>query len=167
MLLLKSLIIPPYMFFYRIVIFFTKKVSIGNSCYIKKVRFSGKAKVEDRCRITGKPFINIGINFYLNAGCHLLGDITIGNDVMIGPQTVIWGRDHDFIRDIPMNKQKSKLEPIVIKDNVWIGANVTILKGVTIEKGAVIAAGAVVTNDVHEFTVVGGVPATLIKKIKI
>ena len=52
-----------------------------------------------------------------------------------------------------------KEKPVIIDDDVWIGARVTILPGVHIYTGSVIAAGAVVTNDVNEYTVVGGVPA--------
>ena len=56
--------------------------------------------------------------------------------------------------------------PIHIGKNVWIGANATVLAGVTIGDGAVVAAGAVVTKDVQTNTIVGGVPAKIIKKIE-
>lgn len=52
---------------------------------------------------------------------------------------------------------------IVVKDDVWIGANATICSGVTIEQGAIIAAGSVVTKNVEPYTIVGGNPARLIK----
>jgi acetyltransferase-like isoleucine patch superfamily enzyme len=58
------------------------------------------------------------------------------------------------------------LAKIVIKKNAWIGAGATILPGVTIGENAIVAAGAVVTKDVFDNTIVGGVPAKLIKKIK-
>lgn len=61
------------------------------------------------------------------------------------------------------NEQGTISSPIVIKDDVWIGHGAIITKGVTIHPGAVIAAGAVVTKDVEEFSIVGGVPAKLIK----
>ncbi|HLU90186.1 MAG TPA: DapH/DapD/GlmU-related protein, partial [Cyclobacteriaceae bacterium] len=57
--------------------------------------------------------------------------------------------------------------PIIIEDDVWITMNCMIMKGVKIGKGAVIAAGAVVTRDVEPYTVVGGVPAKLIKRLEI
>ena len=162
MLLIKSFIFPIYMFFYRIykIIFFN--VSIGNNCSLRRVDFRGKARIEDGCRISGQPKINIGNNFYLNANCHLLGEVSIGDDVMIGPQTVFWGRDHGIAMGTLMNKQPHISEPIIVHNDVWIGANVTILKGVTINSGSIIAAGAVVTKDVPSNSIVGGIPAKII-----
>ena len=162
--ILKSLIVPIYMLFYRLSIFIIKKVSIGSSCYIKNTKFLGQAQIEDRCRISGKPKVVIGKNFYLNAGCHILGDIKIGDNVMIGPQSIIWGRDHGMKLGTPMNIQPHSIEKIIIEDDVWIGANVTILKNVIIEEGAIVAAGAVVTKKVPPNTIVGGVPAKVIGK---
>lgn len=54
--------------------------------------------------------------------------------------------------------------PVVIEDDVWIGANVVILPGVTVHRGAILAAGAVVNLDVEPYTIAGGVPAKAIKK---
>ena len=65
----------------------------------------------------------------------------------------------------PEKRGNLKPAPIIIGKNVWIGANVTVLPGVTIGDGAIIAAGAVVTKDVAANTIVGGVPAKLIKAI--
>ena len=67
----------------------------------------------------------------------------------------------------PTNRQSMSYAPIHIGKNVWIGANATVLAGVTIGDGAVVAAGAVVTKDVEPNTIVGGVPAKVIKKIEI
>ena len=66
---------------------------------------------------------------------------------------------------IPIKYNKMEEKEIVIADDVWIGAKVTILAGVTIESRCVVAAGAVVTKNVKEHTVVGGVPAKVIKEI--
>ena len=62
-----------------------------------------------------------------------------------------------------MNTQPYYRKPIVIGDDVWIGACAIILKGVTINNGAVIAAGAVVTKDVEPYAIVAGNPARIIK----
>ena len=100
----------------------------------------------------------IGINASIGEQTH------IGSDVMMGPDCVIYTRNHRFDRlDIPMREQGyGPVEPVVIGDDCWIGGRVTILPGVHIGNGAVIAAGAVVTKDVPPYAVVGGVPAKII-----
>jgi acetyltransferase-like isoleucine patch superfamily enzyme/O-antigen/teichoic acid export membrane protein len=88
----------------------------------------------------------------------------IGDFVMIGPRCLFATMQHGFEDwKKPMIFQKAEEKPIVIEDDVWIGANVTVLGGVTIGKGSVIAAGAVVTKDVEPYSIVGGVPAKLIR----
>tara|TARA_B100000927_G_scaffold266413_1_gene239797 strand:- start:112 stop:603 length:492 start_codon:yes stop_codon:yes gene_type:complete len=140
-----------------------KGIKIHNNTVFSGVNFSDQTIIEPYCRLIGDPEINIGRNFYLNSGCHFLGNITIGNDVMIGPKTVIWGRDHDTSAGIIMKNSGHTREDIIIEDNVWIGASAVILKGVTIKEGAVIAAGAIVTKDVPSNTIVGGNPAIVLK----
>lgn len=93
------------------------------------------------------------------------GQISIGNNTIIGPRVILHTGNHIFKdKKIPIWKQGYKFEPIIIKDDVWLGSNVTVLQGVTIHKGAVVAAGSIVTKDVDRYTVVGGVPAKLIGK---
>lgn len=84
---------------------------------------------------------------------------------MIGPYCFIYTSNHCTKRtDIPMFRQGDSVpRPVIISDDVWIGARVTILPGVHIGKGAIIGAGAVVTKDVPEYAVVGGNPAKIIK----
>ena len=72
--------------------------------------------------------------------------------------------DHDHIIKDGAVSGELKAEPIVIGDNVWVGANVTILKCVQSGNGAVIAAGAVVNKNLEEHTVVGGVPIRIIER---
>ena len=87
---------------------------------------------------------------------------------MMGPECMIYTSNHGMDRtDIPMWKQQStEVEPVVIGNDVWIGARVIILPGVHIGDGCVIGAGSVVTKDVEEYTVVAGNPAKFIRKRK-
>ncbi len=109
--------------------------------------------------------IKVGKNVFINSGCCFQdqGGIEIGDDVLIGQQVVIATLNHDLN---PKKRANMLPAPVRIGNGVWVGAHATILSGVTIGDGAVIAAGAVVTKDVPENTVVGGVPAKLIKTIK-
>ena len=140
-----------------------KGVLLHNNTTFSNVNFLGEAVVEPYCRLVGDSQIEIGDYSYLNAHCHLVGDIKIGSHVMVGPKTVIWGRDHGLRLGVPMKKQEHYKAPIIIGNDVWIGAQVTILKGVKIGDGAVIGAASVVTKDVPENAVVVGNPAKIVK----
>lgn len=109
--------------------------------------------------------IFIGKNVFINHGCSFLdlGGITIEDDVLIGPQVNIITENHPVD---PKLRKSLDLKSVTIKRNAWIGANATILPGVTIGENSIVAAGAVVTKDVPDNTIVGGVPAKLIKKIE-
>lgn len=109
--------------------------------------------------------IKIGDNSGLGINCYVRGPLEIGNDVMMGPDVMIFHADHVMSRrDIAMRLQGDSVsKTVIIGDDVWIGARVIILKGVYVGKGAVIAAGAILTKDVPEYAIVGGVPAKVIK----
>lgn len=108
--------------------------------------------------------LHIGKNVFINMGCKFQdqGGIYIDNGSLIGHNCVLATINHDTD---PTKRGSMTFKPIRIGKNVWIGANVTITPGVTIGDGAIVAAGAVVTKDVAPRTIVGGVPAKLIKKI--
>lgn len=108
--------------------------------------------------------IHIGSNVFINSGCHFQdqGGIYIDDDVLIGHNVVLATVNHDLN---PYDR-RNLYAPIHIGKRVWIGSNATILQGVTIGDGAVVAAGAVVTKNVPENSVVGGVPAKVIKMIE-
>jgi len=95
------------------------------------------------------------------------GNVTIGDRVLIGYRTQILSTNHVIPND---NKHVfsagHEKKSIVIKDDVWIGANCIITAGVTIGKGSILAAGSVVTKNIPEFSIYGGVPAKLIRKRK-
>ena len=84
---------------------------------------------------------------------------------MMGEACFIYARNHKTDRlDVPMCIQGfEEYRPVVISDDVWIGARVTILPGAKIGKGVIIGAGAVITGEIPDYAVVGGVPARIIK----
>ena len=112
------------------------------------------------------PQLEIGDNSGVGINCEVYGPVIIGKDVMMGPEVVIYtsGHRHDRL-DIPMREQGDDgVKPVTIGNDVWIGRRAMIMPGVTVGDGVVIGAGAVVTKDVPPYTVVGGVPAKVLKK---
>lgn len=90
--------------------------------------------------------------------------VTIGREVLIGPHTYITTANHRADRrDIPIVDQGYLGAPVVIEDDVWIGAHVVVLPGAILRRGCIIAAGAVVNCEVPSYEVWGGVPARLIR----
>lgn len=132
-------------------------------------RLTGK-KVDETFRLF-PPFytdfgknITIGKDVFINSGCHFQdqGGIEIGDGALIGHNVVLATVNHDLN---PEENRKNHYAPVKIGSHVWIGSNATVLPGVTIGEWSVVAAGAVVTQDVPPMTVVGGVPARVLKKI--
>lgn len=110
----------------------------------------------------------IGNNCYIGCFCIISshrGTVRIGNNVMLANGVLLEPANHRF-DDLtkPMRLQGHNVGRIIIEDDVWIGDNCVILKDVKIGRGSVIGAGSVVTKDVEPYSVVGGVPAKLIKK---
>jgi acetyltransferase-like isoleucine patch superfamily enzyme len=105
----------------------------------------------------------VGKNSRLN-GVHIDAQelVQIGENVRIAPYTLILDSDFHDVRD---HFAEGTSKPIYIEDNVWIASRATILKGVRIGQGAVIAAGAVVTKDIPPYSIAGGVPAKVLKRI--
>ena len=100
---------------------------------------------------------------------------TIGKKVLFGPHPTIITGDHridipgKYIAGVTVEEKfvdgvNVHDQPVVIEDDVWVGANVTILKGVTIGHGSVVAAGAVVTKSCPPYSIIGGVPAKVLRK---
>lgn len=89
--------------------------------------------------------------------------ITIGDHTGIGPGTMIFSSNHQFEPGSPYHTQAWTERDVIIGRDVWVGAGSVILPGVTIGDGCVVAAGSVVTRDIPANTIVGGVPAKLIK----
>lgn len=108
--------------------------------------------------------LRMGKRVFINSGCHFQdqGGIDIGDDVFIGPQTIIATLNHD-----PAPDRRAHLfpKPVRIGNNVWLGARVTLCPGVTIGDGAIIAAGAVVTRNISSFALAAGIPARIIRRL--
>lgn len=108
--------------------------------------------------------IHLGKNVFINMGCKFQdqGGIFIDDGALIGHNVVLATLNHA----IPPQERATMIpSPIHIGKDVWIGSNATVLPGVTIGDGAIIAAGAVVTKDVPKNTIVGGVPAAILREI--
>ena len=111
---------------------------------------------------------DVVIGDYTRIGIHntIIGPVCIGNHVNLAQGITVTALNHNFEdKTKRIDEQGITTKPVIIGDDVWIGANAVILPGVTIGKHCVVAAGAVVTKDVPDNTIVGGVPAKEIKKI--
>lgn len=115
----------------------------------KKFRMRGGSRI----RIRKGGSLIIGNNTYINHNCMIVchDRITIGNDVQFSPNVMIFDHDHDY--SAGLKKQKFKVSPVLIGDDVWIGANTIILRGTTIGDHAVIGAGSVVKGHVPANTI--------------
>lgn len=111
--------------------------------------------------------VTIGAYSQINFNTVILGGsgVTIGDRVMIGPNCTLAASNHDYLQTHTPVRFAGALSdgPIVIEDDVWLGASVVVTDGVRIGQGAVIGAGAVVTRDIPAMTVAAGVPAKVIK----
>jgi acetyltransferase-like isoleucine patch superfamily enzyme len=109
--------------------------------------------------------LRIGKNVFINHACSCvdLGGITIEDNVLIGPRVNLVSENHPLS---PSEREYLIGNPVVIKRNAWIGAAATILPGITVGENSIVAAGSVVTKDVPPNTIVGGVPARIMKEIE-
>ena len=109
--------------------------------------------------------IHIGKNVFINCCCHFQdqGGIYLGDHVLVGSHVVFATINHGME---PEHRSDNIPASIRVEKNVWIGSHATILSGVTIGENAIVAAGAVVTKDVPAGTVVGGVPAKVIRRLE-
>lgn len=134
-----------------LLLYANSKLTVGNFVTYSgcKIGVSSGAEL-----ILGSGYMNHNVSLSCNKR------IEIGESVIIAEGVKIRDSDNHVIK----GKEGEETKPIIIKDNVWIGMNAVILKGVTIGEGAIIAAGAVVNKDVPPHTLVGGVPAKVIKE---
>ena len=108
------------------------------------------------------------IGDHTRIGLHntIIGPVTIGNNVNLAQGITVTALNHNFSdSNKRIDEQGVSTSPVIIEDDVWIGANAVVLPGVTIGNHCVVAAGAVVTKDVPPHSLVAGVPAKVIKQI--
>lgn len=126
-----------------------------------------KSVIESYCCINNAVG-DVVIGDYTRIGIHctVIGPVTIGSHVNLAQGIVVTALNHNFGKtSLRIDEQGISTQPITIGDDVWIGANAVILPGVTIGKHVVVAAGAVVTKDVPDNSIVGGVPAKILKNL--
>ena len=111
--------------------------------------------------------VTIGDYTRIGIHCTVIGPVCIGNHVNLAQGITVTALNHNFAdTNRRIDEQGISTKPVVIGDDVWIGANAVILPGVTIGRHVVVAAGAVVTKDVPDSCVVAGVPAKVVKKLE-
>lgn len=140
-------------------------VEVGNAVHIGRDAWLN-AKDD---RGDGLPTLRIGDHTYIGrfAQINAWREVEIGKNVLIGDRVFISDADHNFRRpDVPIGMQGDAfIGPVTLCDGCWIGIGAVILPGVTIGRNAVVAANAVVTRNVPDRTVVGGIPAKIIKQM--
>ena len=127
-----------------------------------------RSVVESYCCINNAVG-DVVIGDYTRIGIHctVIGPVSIGSHVNLAQGIVVTALNHNYDDStLRIDQQGVSTKPVVIGDDVWIGANAVILPGVTIGRHVVVAAGAVVTKDVPEYSIVAGVPAKVIKKMR-
>jgi acetyltransferase-like isoleucine patch superfamily enzyme len=136
------------------------QVSIGANCRIEHsvyFHYDGIYKPGPSITIGDNSFVGCSTEFNISSR------IEIGKNCLIASGAVFVDHNHGMRLGIPMSEQKCRTAPIVIGDDVWIGARSVILPGVIIGTGAIIGAGAVVTKSVAPYSIVVGVPAEVVR----
>lgn len=122
--------------------------------------------IQPSCRIYHSEKISLGNNVLIGTGALIegMGTLQVGSNVILGPDVTIWTATHNYETpsQLPYDK-KILFKPVIIEDNVWIGAKAIITPGVKIHEGAIVGMGSVVVKDVPKGAVVGGNPAKILK----
>ena len=150
--------IPGYRLFYKIRYFLVCRIldNCGKNIVVKNKCYFGNGKN-----------LKIGDNSQLGQNSRISGPVSIGKNVIMGPDVVIMGVTHDtsdFSKPMIDPTHPFIENPIIIGNNIWIGTRVIILPGVKIGDNSIIGANAVVTKSFPKNSIIGGVPAKLIKK---
>lgn len=130
----------------------------------KSMSIGKKTLIQSGFRFGNKSKISIGKNCRINENVYIQA-AQIGDNVLIAPNVALLASSHVFLNlTIPIIDQgDTPVSPVIIKSGAWLARNVIVMPGITINEGAIIGAGSVVTKDVPAFSIMGGVPAKLIK----
>lgn len=126
-----------------------------------------KVKISPTAFLKHAENISIGNNTFINHHCCIWatpdGPISIGDNVLFGPNVCVISSNHGIAPGVPIREQTGVDAPIVIGNDVWLGANVVVTAGVQIGDGCVVGAGAVVTTNLPPYSICGGVPAKVLR----
>lgn len=137
---------------------------LRNLCVRTFCKWGGRnISIGRNCRVHRNTVI--GNNSGIGYGCEVNNGVTIGENVMMGPEVLIYTQNHYTANpNMPMRMQgMTEIKPVIIEDDVWIGARVCILPGVTVGKGSILGACAVVARNVPPYSVAVGNPARVVK----
>lgn len=132
------------------------------------INIGDKVLIKEGARICPtNPQAQISIGNWTTVGHHsfmfISNQLKIGDNCLIAPFCYFVDSDHGLDRNELIRLQPLTTEPIVLGSDVWLGAGVVVTKGVTIGNGAVAAAGSIVTQDIPDYAIVRGAPATVIR----
>lgn len=150
-----------------------RRVRLGRGVHISVVRgfsltIGDGVEIERDCQLISEGELSIGSGSFIGTGSIIVAAerLAIGRNALIAAYVTIRDQDHRLDDPtLPYNRQGLVTAPVTIGDNVWIGTKATILRGVSVGDGAVIGAHALVIDAVEPRTLVGGVPARLLKRL--
>ena len=143
-------------------------VVAGNENPFKWISIGAGAEIQRHCLVwigedeSKEPTLSIGERVFVGQGTHLsvMCPMVIGNHSLIGAYSYLLTNNHRFeSRTTPIRDQGYVEKPLVVGDDVWIGAHCVIMPGIEIGRGAIIGAGSVVTRNVAEYEIWAGTPA--------
>ncbi len=133
-----------------------------------RMKIKGNTRIHPTASLRCGESIHLGQNSHINQYCCIWASekskIILGDNLLMGPGVKIFSSNHSTKLGLAMNEQDWKEKDVVIGNDVWLGANVVVVPGARIGDGSVVAAGAVVTKDIPPYSIVGGVPAKVIKE---
>ncbi len=153
-------------------LFLGRRVLVGEGSFLDAHNARGRIELQDDVwlsrgclLVTAETEILVQEQAYVGHRCLLYGHggIDVGRNALLANDVQLICGDHTFSRrDIPIRDQPAKAMPIVIEEDVWLGASAIVLGGVTVGRGSVVAAASVVTHDLPPFSIARGVPARIV-----